>query len=75
MLLEKGSVGNYERSVYWVPPILTISVVGPSSRRLESSYPRSTSLRNKVSSASFLSELDKSVRLYYNLGLESGLNF
>ena len=65
VLLERGSVGNYERSVYRGPPILTISVVGPSSRRLERSYPRSTSLRNKVSSASFLSEFDKSVRLYY----------
>ena len=65
MLLEKGSVGNYERSVYRGPPILTISVVGPSSRRLKRSYPRSASSRNKVSSASFLSELDKSVSLYY----------
>ena len=58
VLLEKGSVGNYERSVYRVSPILTISVVGPSSRRLERSYPQSASSRNRTSSAQSLLSLE-----------------
>ena len=49
-------------------PIFKISAVVSSSsrRRLERSYPRSASSRNRVSSFSFFTEPDESVNCHYS---------